>query len=227
MQLVGKDLPADLSDDEREEVLRKAFAGQKCILFLDDLWDASHEAQLNFVDPNSDSRVVISTRIRALLEGAASVQLPPPSDEEATRILMCAAGMKDSTPPREAAELISLCGCLPLALVMAGRLIAELGLGGRWDGVSTILREELRDNEQASSEQRVIRASLAGLQGSARDKIGINNVFALFALVPEDTVCPLETLALMYGAIYGDTTVTLLHIRKWLKQLIDRQVQIL
>eukprot|EP01051_Picozoa_sp_SAG22_P040543 SAG22_NODE_21934_length_252_cov_2.320261_1_plen_28_part_10 len=28
-----------------------------------------------------------------MLEGAVSLQLPPPSGEEATRILMCAAGM--------------------------------------------------------------------------------------------------------------------------------------
>ncbi len=68
----------------------------------------------------------------------------------------------------------------------------QLGLGSDWSGLTDILDEELRQNEQASSEQRVIKASLAGLKGSARDKSGVNQLFALFALVPEDTVRKFE-----------------------------------
>jgi hypothetical protein len=63
-----------------------------------------------------------------------------------------------------------------------------------------------------------------GLKGSVRDREGVRNVFALFGLVPEDTVCPLETLLLMHKAVYGSGGATLLHIRKWLKALVDRSL---
>jgi hypothetical protein len=65
-----------------------------------------------------------------------------------------------------------------------GKLIRQLGVGEDWDDVCEILRQELRENVHMSSEQRVIRASLAGLQGTERDKTGINNLFKLFGLVP-------------------------------------------
>ena len=49
----------------------------------------------------------------------------------------------------------------------------------------SFLAEGLRGNEQASSrEQGVIRASLAGLKGSERDKTGSRNLFKLFGCVP-------------------------------------------
>ena len=110
-----------------------------------------------------------------------------------------------------------------LALGIAGKLIVQLGLGGaEWEGLTAILRDELRENEDTSNEQRVIRASLAGLRGSEREKTGVRQLFKLFALVPEDTVAPLQTLQLMYMAVYDTATTSLLHIRKWLKVLVDR-----
>ena len=127
--------------------------------------------------------------------------------------------------PSEAREIVELCGRLPLALVMAGKLITELGVGEHWDGVSSILRDELRGNEQASAEQGVIRASLAGLKGNERDRSGAQRLFKLFGLVPEDTSCPLECLQLMHDAVYETSKSTsILHIRKWLKILIDRSL---
>ena len=67
--------------------------------------------------------------------------------------------------------------------------------------------------------------SLAGLKGSERDTVGARQLFKLFGLVPEDTSCPLECLQLMYDAVYETTKATsVLHIRKWLKMLIDRSL---
>ena len=127
--------------------------------------------------------------------------------------------------PPEAEEIVQLCGRLPLALVMAGKLIVELGVGGHWDGITSILRDELRGEQAASREQAVIRASLAGLKGSERDKAGARKLFKLFGLVPEDTVCPLACLQLMFDAVYATAVDTpILLIRKWLKQLQDRSL---
>jgi hypothetical protein len=232
-QLTGKNPPADFassSEEEKHDLLRTAFAGRSVLLSLDDLWEEDHESQLNFIDSDTNSRVIISTRVRGLLQGGSLVDLERPDDAAAISILMTAAEMPTGVkPPTEALVIIEMCDRLPLALVMAGRLILQLGLGLNWQGVASILGEELRENEHASSEQRIIKASLAAVKGSARDQVGVRNLFSMFALVPEDTICPLDTMLLMYNAVYppgkdGNVQVTLLHIRKWLKVLIDRSL---
>eukprot|EP01052_Picozoa_sp_SAG31_P040726 SAG31_NODE_5973_length_2232_cov_1.170183_1_plen_664_part_01 len=199
-QLTGHDLPGDFmskGEDEKQETLKQAFCGKKVLLALDDLWELS-----------------------------------PPTVEESMQILLAAAELSAEAAAKhhdDAIKIIELCNRLPLALVMAGRLIVQLDIGSAasWEGISSILEDELRDNEHAQTEQLVIKASLAGLRGSERDKTGVKNLFSLFALVPEDTVCPLETLMLMYDSCFGSdggSRVSLLHIRKWLKVLIDRSL---
>ena len=226
-QLIGKPMDSNLSEEERHAALREAFKGKRALLALDDLWEEEHQTPLNFVDASCGSRVLISTRIRHLLSDAFSVEIGRPSVEDSISILMGAAELSDTgDAPAEAHEIIQLCGRLPLALVMAGKLILELEVGSKWDGITSILRDELRGDEQAASrEQAVIRASLAGLKGSDRDTTGARQLFKLFGLVPEDTSCPLECLQMMYDAVYETTKATsVLHIRKWLKMLIDRSL---
>jgi hypothetical protein len=46
----------------------------------------------------------------------------------------------------------------------------------------------------------------------------------MFALVPEDTHCPLEVLLLMYKAVHEGSTATIMHIRKYLRILINRSL---
>ena len=226
-QLIGKQMETNLSEEDRCAALRDAFKGKRVLLALDDLWEEEHQTPLNFVDASCGSRVLISTRIRHLLSDAFSVEIGKPSVEDSISILMGAAELGDmGDAPAEATEIVELCGRLPLALVMAGKLILELEVGDNWDGITSILRDELRGDEQASSrEQAVIRASLAGLKGSERDTTGARQLFKLFGLVPEDTACPLECLQMMYDAVYETSKATsVLHIRKWLKMLIDRSL---
>ena len=166
--------PPHLSDEEKRSALRDAFKGKRVLLALDDLWEEEHAGHLNFVDGSSGSRVLISTRIRHLLSDCFAVEIDKPSLDDSIKILMAAAELpRTESAPSEAREIVDLCGRLPLALVMAGKLILELDVGTEWEGITSILREELRGNEQASSrEQGVIRASLAGMKGSERDKTG-------------------------------------------------------
>eukprot|EP01046_Picozoa_sp_COSAG06_P021451 COSAG06_NODE_1614_length_8932_cov_4.428507_1_plen_1634_part_10 len=226
-QLIGKSMESTLSEEERHEALRDAFKGKRVLLALDDLWEEEHSTQLNFVDESCGSRVLISTRIRHLLADAFAVEIGKPSMDDSISILKAAAELDGtSDAPSEAAEIVELCGRLPLALVMAGKLILELEVGDKWDGITSILRDELRGNEAATSrEQGVIRASLAGLKGNERDTTGARQLFKLFGLVPEDTSCPLECLQMMFDAVYEPPKATpILLIRKWLKQLIDRSL---
>ena len=225
-QLIGKQMEPNVSQEERQAVLRDAFKGKRVLLALDDLWEEEHQHELSFVDVSMGSRVLISTRIRDLLSDAFSVEIGKPSVDDSVQILMGASKLTGRQVPSEATEIVELCGRLPLALVMAGKLILELEMGDNWDGITSILRDELRGDQQASSrEQAVIRASLAGLKGSARDQTGAQNLFKLFGLVPEDTSCPLECLQMLYDAVYETSKATsILHIRKWLKVLIGRSL---
>ena len=198
--------------------------------YLDDLWDPAHAELLDYIDDSTASRVLISTRIKVLC-GVNAVEIAKPNEAEAIAIVMAAANMPPgSAVPAEAAEIVRLCGNLPIALAMAGKLICELDLapGAQWDGVSEILRDELKDNFHSSSaEASVIRASLASLSGSEREKKCVRNLFSLFALVPEDTFVPLDILALIFDALFlrsSGKKVAILHLRKWLRILIDRSL---
>ena len=116
---------------------------------------------------------------------------------------------------------------LPLALGIAGRLAAGLGLVGTpdWSGMIGVLKEELRESHSGGTEEGMIRASLRGLMGSAIEQENVKALLMMFALVPEDTHCPLEVLLLMFTATAkASEGVSIMHIRKWLRILIDQSL---
>ena len=78
----------------------------------------------------------MTTRIRGL-DGAAQVELGVPSEEESVKLLLASAGLSnlDVAPP-EATEVVQACGCLPLAVDLAGKMLRDLGVsGGDWAGI--------------------------------------------------------------------------------------------
>jgi hypothetical protein len=231
MQCTGKELSAELSAEEKKQALQQAMKGKKVLLCLDDLWEEVHETELNFADVTAGSKVLISTRNKELLAGAHQVEVGLPSASDSARMLLSAADVEDvnARAPTGVAEIVSLCGRLPLALGIAGRLAASLGLVGMqdWSGMIGVLKEELRESHSEGAEEGMIRASLRGLKGSAAEQENVKALLNLFALVREDTHCPLEVLLLMFNATVvgsSDSTVTIMHIRKWLRILIDRSL---
>jgi hypothetical protein len=90
LQLTAAELPSGLGSEERREKLRHAMAGRPLCLFLDDCWDGEHERALNFVDDAAGAKVVISSRVRAVLEGATVVQVGVPSEDDAVQVLSAA-----------------------------------------------------------------------------------------------------------------------------------------
>ena len=67
-----------------------------------------------------------------------------------------------------------------------------------------VLREELQMHSAGGAEERMIRASLRGLKGSAQEQANVKALLNLFALVPEDTTgrCSHTTHILIYIYIY-------------------------
>eukprot|EP01046_Picozoa_sp_COSAG06_P014490 COSAG06_NODE_900_length_11658_cov_9.850852_4_plen_1819_part_00 len=228
MQCTGKELSSDMSSDEKQEALQQAMKGKRVMLCLDDLWEAEHELDLNFVDASAGSKVLISSRAQALLDGGHQVEVGLPSPSDSARMLLAAAGTDSAgRQPHGVREVVGLCGRLPLALGIAGRLAASLGLVGTddWSGMIGVLKEELHQTHSGGGEVGgMIRASLRGLKGSAQEQASVKALLLLFALVPEDTHCPLEVLLVMFNAVHTDSVATLMHIRKWLRILITRSL---
>ena len=113
--------------------------------------------------------------------------------------------------------------------------------------VLAVLKEEFGEGGQVRSmENSVIRTSLKGIKDRHREQV--IQLFCGFAMVPEDTHCPLEVLAMIFevtrplaasnrrgsSALVSDAganasgeqprPTSKLMIRKWLKMLIDRSL---
>jgi hypothetical protein len=191
IQITGDPPSGDLTVDKLKEVLRHRMASAKVLLVLDDCWDPAHEAVLNTA--NADSATMVTTRIKGLLADAAQVELGLPSTDESVRLLLAAAGLDHcGSPPPEAAEVVRICGNLPLAVDLAGKFVRELGVEvGEWGQVPTILRHELRnaaDSDDASVEERLVTASLGSIP--KRDRDTARAVFEIFGSIEEDTFVP-------------------------------------
>ena len=137
-------------------------------------WEVAHEAALNFVDDRTGSRVLLSSRVRGVLEGGNIVDIGFPTEEEAVEMLLTMGGVAVSSAgapaavPPEARAIVRYCNRLPLAIGIAAQLVKELALdGGDWNGVLSIMREEFEQGGQAQSmEESVIATSLKAIRGS-------------------------------------------------------------
>ena len=103
---------------------------------------------------------------------------------------------------------MQICGRLPLAVDLAGKMLRDLGLGGAdWAGIPKLLRQEMRasaDGDETSVEYRVISASLNAIP--LRDRADAKRVFSVFALVAEDTHVPLSAFRILLSAVTGESS---------------------
>ena len=227
LQCTDADFEGDPTPEMKRESLKKAMAGKNLLFVLDDLWESEHEELLNFIDDTTASKVLVSSRVRGVLEGAEIVDIGLPTLDEAVQMLLSVAGLPlDAAVPPEAREVVKFCDLLPLAIGIAGKLVHEMGVTDDWDGVVELMQEEFSDSGQdRGMEERIIRTSLSAIKGPHRDKI--LRLFNAFAIVPEDIQIPIEMVAMLFEA-ESETPLPkpppLLNIRRWLKVLIDRSL---
>ncbi|SFI60556.1 NB-ARC domain-containing protein [Amycolatopsis sacchari] len=109
---------------EQQHLFRSLLAGRRVLVLLD---NAADEAQVRPLLAASPGCLTLITCRRALagLEAARWVWLEPLADADATALLAGIAGPERvAAEPEAAAELVALCGNLPLAVRIAGTRLA-------------------------------------------------------------------------------------------------------
>ncbi|RMI35867.1 hypothetical protein EBN03_05150 [Nocardia stercoris] len=111
------------SPENRRNLWRSQLVGKRVLLVLD---DAADPEQIEPLLPNGPGCLTLITSRRRLvaLDGARSAALPTLDADRATELFFALAGRTQTDADRAAvAEIVALCGCLPLAIVLlAGRL---------------------------------------------------------------------------------------------------------
>jgi len=105
---------------ERAVMYRDRMVGRDALVLLD---DAADEKQVRDLIPASATCLVLVTSRRSLagLDGAALIPLDVFSRDEATALLARIIGAeRAAAEPDATAEIVELCGCLPLAVALAG-----------------------------------------------------------------------------------------------------------
>ncbi|SDY13018.1 DNA-binding transcriptional activator of the SARP family [Amycolatopsis xylanica] len=160
---------ASIEDDPSAQY-RSLLAGRKVLVVLD---NAASERQLRPLIPGSATCAVLVTSRRRLtgLPGAKLLELEVLSDGASHRLLRTLVGARIDREPESAAQLVRLCGGLPLALRIVGARLAAKPHWGLGKLAGRLFDERQRLNELRYGDLEV-RASLnlsyQGLSAAAR-----------------------------------------------------------
>ncbi|MFI6619424.1 AfsR/SARP family transcriptional regulator [Streptomyces sp. NPDC050528] len=137
------------SVEELTGLYRTHIGHRRVLLILDNAAGEAHVRPL--LPPGPGSAVLVTSRRRLVaLEGSAHLDLAVPEQAEALELLRRVAGPdRTSAEPERAAEIVSLCGRLPLAVRIAG---ARLAARPHW--APGRLADRLRDERRRLSELR-------------------------------------------------------------------------
>ena len=110
--------------EERSGLLRQVLAGRRVLIVLD---NARTEAQVRPLLPGTGGSLVMVTSRSVLpgLEADERISLDVlPEDEAAAMLAQVAGAARAAAEPHAVGEVARLCGLLPLALRIAGQLLA-------------------------------------------------------------------------------------------------------
>jgi hypothetical protein len=227
-------MPFELPPAQKKENLKIACKGRNVLFVVDDAWDRQVLSQLRVIDhEGSNSKLLVSTRIRGIIDDAEVIDAQLPSMDDAITLLLGSAEMNadGAQHRREAAQLVTMCNRLPLALGIAGKLLKDLKLreADSWGGAVSMIEEAMNETEQRRTiEESVILASLRSLPQEARQ------MFHALGISAEDADLSLEAVTLLYGASLvgrglaptagsgsSARTMTIAKARRLIKTLLD------
>ncbi|MBK3578327.1 tetratricopeptide repeat protein [Streptomyces sp. MBT65] len=147
------------SVEELTGLYRTHIGHRRVLLILDNAAGEAHVRPL--LPPGPGCAVLVTSRRRLVaLEGSAHLDLAVPDQAEALELLRRVAGPdRTSAQPERAAEIVSLCGRLPLAVRIAG---ARLAARPHWapGRLADRLRDERRRLSELSAGDLELRTSL-------------------------------------------------------------------
>ena len=236
VQLCGNPMPPEAAADDQQAVdaLREQAKGKHVLMIVDDAWTAGPVEKLaSFLDPQTRSRRVVTTRIQDLVPGLVEIQLGVLPADESARLMLTVGDAPNKEPPysKEILEAAEACGGLPLTLAVAGGMLQD-----QFGGVVTpsfvemlkedhgeVLREGKFGDEHVAIEDRLITASLKNYVAAERDNV--MKTFQIFAAMPEDVGVPVpffDMLAKSKPGLFGmkeGTKRPHLKVRSWLTAL--------
>ena len=204
---------SSLGTQERADRFQEICAHRRILVILDAAQDASQIAAL--LPRSSRCAAIVTSRRR--IGGASSHLLQAPNASEAVEILYSYAGAPPNTYAENAAEIVELCGRLPLALRSAGEQIAN---NGSFEDLARLLHP--RENRLAQLDygghliEERIRSEYERLNES--DK----RAFRRLALLQSTTFLPWVLVPLL-EVDYREANNTIIRLAKsQLVQIADR-----
>ena len=187
------------------------------------------------IDPDTPSKLLVTTRIRGLVEGAAEVSIGSLSEAEALDLLAATAGIKrevleeDQAECGRAVQVVNMCGRLALTVTIAGGMVSASGGLIDEDFVELLQEEGLggeEDDEEESEmsvEDRVIKSSLTMIEKKKNSGM-IHAIFDFFAVFPEDTPVPTAVFVVLAPCLTGGAASSkkgIMLLKKGLTTLLD------
>ncbi|MEV6237006.1 BTAD domain-containing putative transcriptional regulator [Lentzea sp. NPDC051838] len=192
------DVPA--AEDEATALLRSRLADRAVLVVLD---GATDPAPLRFLLPaTGPCAVLITSRSPLLLDGALHLAVGPLSDVDGLALLTRLAP-RAAAEPSAAAQIVSLCGGMPLALHIAGALLAH-----RPSSVARLVRRltpERRRLAELSFGGESVRTACATAFNTIADPLAAS----AFRLLGRHQECDAVTAARALGTDLLDTEAAL------------------
>jgi internalin A len=172
--------------------LNDLLAEANLLLLLDNVWDYDDLRAFRVLEPRC--ALLVTTRNRDALDiTAVTVAVDVLSHDQALELLAARAGIGDpATLPPEASEIIRECGGLPLALAIAGGMVAD---GRSWRNVLERLRRADLDKLQVRFSDypypdllRALGVSIEALSPDSRSNLLSLVVFEDRDLIPVHVV---------------------------------------
>lgn len=173
--------------------LGELLAPKAVLLVLDDVWERAHAEAFNVLGPRC--RAVITTRDAGLVTslGGTQHQVQLFSVAESLDLLAGAAGVNANALPPEAKEIVSECGCLPLAIALCAGMFKR---GVTWTSIVQRLKqialESIGDRNAENAQHRnlwtAIKVSVDALTPHEQRRFIELSVFPNDQTVPEAAV---------------------------------------
>lgn len=200
---VHSDLQPFVDEQDGKAELSRLFADKACLLIVDDVWELEHAEAFTALGP--ECKLLFTTRngeITSALE-AEQYSLKVLTDQQALQLLAKSADQDVETLPEEAKKVAEECGNLPLALAIAGAMVARKP--HLWNGILHRFQQTDLEKIKRKFPNYPYQNLLIAMQVSVDDlEPDLQERYLDFSVFPEDVLIPMAVLQTFWGALGMD-----------------------